>query len=231
MTLVEVVVVVLLLILISSTASARFGMLDSYRQKSALRQLVNTWELVASDALLRGESYRLIFNLENQSYIVRREIPPEQGEFRNVDTLAGFRSKMKYNQEREEREPIKGVKESFAAEAIREGNSLDAQYYQTFFRDSDAQVNLGPPLNFPRLAETQQLPAGLTIRDVMVGDELYDSGSVFLRFTANGGVDFGVIHLVRSSGVVTAFMNPASGKVKMEDGDKKFEWLLGKRGK
>ncbi len=55
-TLIEVALVIGLLAIMSTLVASRFGVIDSYRQKNAIRHFIGTWEMLHQQARARGES-------------------------------------------------------------------------------------------------------------------------------------------------------------------------------
>ena len=227
-TLIEVAAVIVLFAVMSVLAISNFGLLDSYRGDTELRKFVSIWELVAADAQQKGESYRLMVDLDDQSYTVRREVPLEEGARKKVDYLENFRRKMGRTRS-DDNEPRLSVEEEFKREDAREGETLESIFLRTFYHDRSEPSRLGTPLSFPSLAERQRLPEGLRIRDIQLGNERFDEGEVSIRFSSTGMSDFAVVHLVlpNSGKVLTAHMNPANATVKVETGDRTFNWLGG----
>jgi len=229
-TLIEVAAVIVLFAVMSVLAISNFGLLDSYRGDTELRKFISVWELVAADSQQRGESYRLIIDLDDQSYTVRREVPLEEGAQKKVDYLENFRRKMG-RKKLEDEEPLLSVEEEYKREDLREGDTLESIFLKTFYHDANEPTRLGTPLSFPSLAERQRLPESLRIRDVQVGNEKFEEGEVSIRFSSTGMSDFAVVHLVTPGNgrVQTAHMNPANAVVKVEVGDQTFNWLGGTR--
>ena len=214
----------------SGLALSKFGALDFWREKSEIRKLLGTWELLAREARQKSESYRLVVDLADNTYYARREVPIDQAQGRNVDYLAGLRNKVGRNTvaERQEKDLL-SLNEEYKEQDSRDGESLELVFYKTMFRDPEDLSRLGIPLDFPSLAEPQPLPPGIRFRDVIIGNTKSTEGKVYIRFSANGATDFAVIHLLVHNDVLTAVMNPATGTVKLEEGDKEYEWSPGKK--
>ena len=224
-TFIEVSLVIVLLVLMSVLAASRFGVIDSWQKKSSIRLLINTWEFIASQARFRGESYRLVIDIDRGTYAVRREVPVEGPSARNVDYLKNFRTQSENSRRaKEEQENLASLDEEFKEEDVREGDALESIFYRVIFRDPNANFRLGIPIEFPSLKNEVKLAEGLRFRDISVRGEESQTGTVAIRFTSTGAADFAVIHLASEGGVVTAVMNPATRKVTLTQGDVDYAW-------
>lgn len=231
-TLVELVLVIALIVIISGIAVGRMGTLTSLRTSSDLRKFINTWEFLFNEAVSRNENYRLILDLDNQSYCVRREVPREGNTVEQVDYLSGLRLDSE-KKRREESAAATGddageeLKEEFLREDECQGGALDVLFYQHIFGDSEGSVQLGTPLAFPSLAESVSIAENMRFSDVSTPRGKHDSGKAYVRFSARGASEFAVVHLAVKGAMFTAVMNPSTGAVKLIEGDKDFEWTLG----
>jgi type II secretory pathway pseudopilin PulG len=226
-TLIEIMVVTLLLVFMSGLAVSRFGGIDLFRYKSAVRHFINTWEFLRNQAVARGESYRLIIDLDRQSYTVRREVPLTGTQANTVDHLRGFRTTSELAERaKEDQEKLKSLEEEYKEEDAVQGDALENLFYRTIFRDPDQSVRLGIPLEFPSLKDEQRFPPGVAIRDVVVAGEEINTGLAAIRFSASGASEFAVVHFLAGENIQTAVINPATGRVDLHNGDLKFEWSL-----
>lgn len=224
-TLIELSLVVVLLVLMSAIAATRFGIIDTWQRKTSIRSFINTWEFIASQARFRGESYRLVIDIDRGTYYVRREIPVEGPTARNVDYLRGFRTQSELERRaKEETRNLQTLEEEYKEEDIREGDALENIFYRAMFRDPNANYRLGVPIEFPSLKDEIRLIQGLRFRDVSIRGEENESGIVAIRFTSTGATDFAVIHLASEGGVMTAVMNPATRKVNLIPDDVDYSW-------
>lgn len=229
-TLIEIIFVILIIAIISSFGASQFQSIHIWRQRGDIREFVATWELLYQTAITRGHTYRLIMDLDDNSYTVRREIYDSQDRVQQVDYLKNLRTKSE--QERRAKEALERelgtIDEAFEAEDRREGSkTLEQLFIDTFYIDPEAPVTLGYPLEFPNLAERKQFPDGLALRDVKTLAGKTTEGSTFVRFSPRGASEFAVVHLTLGEDVVTVFMNPSTGVVSIFDGDKDFEWTYG----
>lgn len=224
-TLVELALVIALLAIMSTLAASRFGLIDSWRQKTNLRKFLNTWELLSREARSRGESYRLVIDINRNTYTVRREVPVDSVQSHTTDHLKNFRTKSEQARlAKEEQEKLLSTEEEFKEEEAREGDALENIFYRMVFRDPDAGFRLGVPIEFPSMKNDVWLGEELHIRDVEVRGEKFDQGVAAIRFTSFGGNEFSVIHFDLGSGIMTGVMNPATGRVQLLEGDVKYEW-------
>ena len=91
LTLVELAVIVLLLGVFSAIVVTRFDAISAYRQNGELRTFLNTWQFLLNEAAADGNSYRLIVDIDTNSYLVRQEIPLPPEAIENVDLNKGLR--------------------------------------------------------------------------------------------------------------------------------------------
>lgn len=224
-TLIELILVVVLIALIATFAATRIDTVVLWKLEGDIRKFAGTWEFLFNEAYGRGESYRLVINLDRNSYYVRREVPVEGTVIRQVDYLENLRTKSeKERRAKKIEEEMLSVKEEFEEEDRRQSGALDTLYYQTMFSDPEGPRRLARPLEFPSLAEERVLTDGLEFRDVQTRGEKVNSGRVFLRLSSRGSGEFAVVHLAAGETVFTVAIHPATGKVSVFDGDIDLEW-------
>ena len=225
-TLMEVGVVIVLLLIMTTVAASRFGMTDRMRQNSELRHFINTWEMVQQTATGKGDSYRLVLDLDRAVYYVKREIPVRTPRSKKVDYANRLRSdKEKARRAAKETERKRSdIKQQLEEEQSRQSGALDQQFYEMIFRDPSAEVELASPLEFPSLEDEQELHE-IKIRDAFVSGREVDRGLAIIRLLASGATEFAAVHLVAGNTVYTAVINPATGRVSLREGDEKFDWL------
>lgn len=220
MTLIELVVVISLIAIISSLVVFRMDSLVSWRSESEIRRFTHTLQLVRNDSLQRQERYRVLLNLDTQTYSVLREVPIERGESIQVDYLENLRTKGE--QERRQQaaqEDLRSLEEEFAALDARQGSSLEQQYYESVFADPQADVRLGVPLQFPSLAEVKGFDSSVRIRDVEIGEQRIESGTVLLRFLARAPAPAALIHFEVEGLVYTVAIHPQMSSIQIIGGD------------
>lgn len=226
-TLLELVLVILLFVFMSGLVVTRFDSLTGWKQRGDVRKLLDTWEFLYVQALSRSTGYQLRINLDRNSYRIFREVVQSGDTVRQVDYLANLRTQSE--QERREAEQLEQsltLEEEFEQEDLRQSQDLETLFYQQMFADPEGELRLGVPLEFPRLAEEQQLDAGIDIRDVHTARGVQTEGTAYVRFAPRGAAEFAVIHFSMGEEIYTAMMNPSTGKVHFEKGDRQFEWLL-----
>lgn len=231
-TLIELVLVIVLIVLISSVSVGRMDSLLIWKQKGDLRKLADTWEFLYREAVGRGEAYRLVLNLDRNSYAVRREVSLvgdrlEGGHVRNVDYLSGLRSEREQQRRSQrETEELPTLEEEFQAEDERQTGSLESLFYDIVFGDPEGPSRLAVPLEFPSLAEERVLTDGLRFTEIKTPRGEKEDGEAFIRFSPRGAADFAVVHLSAGETPFTLFMNPSTGHVTIEEGTLDFEWTL-----
>ncbi len=229
-TLIELALVIVLLAVMSTLAASRFGIIDNVQRKSAVSKFINTWEFLSQQARARGESYRLIIDITRNVYTVRREVPVDSVRPKNVDHLRNLRLDSEIERRaREEQEKLESLEDEYKEEDVREGDALENIFYRMAFRDPEGNFRLGVPLEFPSMKDEVRLPESVRFRDVSVRGEEVLTGVTAIRFTSTGANEFAVVHLLVGDGVMTALMNPATGKVQLNPGDTKYEWTAAKK--
>ena len=227
-TLIELVMVIAIVAVIGGLASMRFGAVVSWKQRTAVRQFTNIWQHLYGQAMGRGDAFRLVIDLDNNSYFVRREIPITGTYTKQVDYLKNLRTRReKERRANEEMDESLNLKEEFEAEDVRDASQLDRLFYQSIFDDPYGSHRLGPPLEDPSLAQPQKLSEGLKFRDVKIQNKVFDKGQVFIRLSTRGASEFAVVHFEAGEGVITVMMNPATGSMIVENDDVDFAWTLG----
>ncbi|MBL7663189.1 type II secretion system protein [bacterium] len=219
-TLLELLAVVTLILVISGLALSRFGVINSWQQKSDARRLVDTWQLLLSESSARQESYRIAFDLDRQSYRVLREVPLPPEEIQQVDLLQNLRldsEKKRRNQKR-----ILADKQSFSEELVaeekRQAGDLEALFYAFRFRDQETGVRLTPPLEFPSLAEERVLPVGVKVKAVVTPHDEKMRGEAYIRISDQGTNEATVIYLTLNDQPYSIFLSPAKSKVELISG-------------
>lgn len=223
-TLIELVLVIVIIGLISAVMATRFDSIQVWRVESDIRRFADLWGFLYSEAFARGDSYRLVMDLNRQVYYVRREVPVEENEVRQVDYLANFRTKGERERraKKEQEDMVGSLQEEFEKEDRRLAAPLDVLFYQTVFSDPQAPQRLTVPLEFPSLAEEKSLPDGLVLRDVVVNGETSNNGQVYLQLSPSGSSEIAAIHFEAGENVFTVSMDPATGRVTIDEGDLDF---------
>ena len=182
--------------------------------------------MIQQSASSKGDSYRLILDLDRGVYFVKREIPIRVPRARGkVDYVKGLRSdKEKARRAAKEAERSSGdIRQQLSDEISRQSGALDQQFYDMVFRDPSAEVELASPLEFPSLEQEQELHE-ISIRDAFVSGREVDKGLAIIRLLSTGATEFAAVHLQVGKTIYTAFINPATGRVTLREGDERFEW-------
>lgn len=219
--------VVALIAIIGAFTVTRLDSVSAWQHEGDIREFLTTWQFLHNEATARGDSYRLVIDLDENSYYVLREVLRDPGESVEVDYLQNLRTQGEQRRRREaELENLKTLDEEFEEEDIRLSAPLDALYYRTKFRDPYAASRLALPLEFPSLAEKKRLSAGLEFRDVVIAGETFTGGQVALRLAPSAGGQFGVVHFQTDEQIFTVVNDPATANVRVENGDLEFTWFL-----
>lgn len=223
-TLMEVAVVIVILLVMTTVAASRFGATDKLRQNSELRHFINTWEMVQQAASGKGDSYRLILDLDRNTYFVKREMQVRTSKIRKVDYVNRLRSdKERARRAAREQRKESDIKQQVAEQIARESGPLDEQFFDMIFRDPNADVELTAPIEFPSLEQDQELRE-IVIRDAYVSGREVDRGMAIIRLLGSGATEFAAVHIVAGKQVYSAVMNPATGRVRLDEGDVVFEY-------
>lgn len=226
-TLVELIVVIILVGLISSVAYTRVDSVLRFKQNETLRNFAGTWEFLYQHSIARGEAYRMIIDLEEETFQVLREIPLKPGEVKQVDYLSGLRTKgeKKRRKAKKLEEQMASVEEQLKLEAERRNGPLEELYYQMLLSGPGGDVKLTPVPEFEEMAEPSIL-SGIVFKDVKNSSKTITEDQAFIRFSPRGGIQHNLIHLTIEDAEYdyTLYMNPTTGKVVIEDGYKNYDW-------
>ena len=186
-------------------------------------------ELLRQESISRGESHRLIVNLNNDSYRVLREVPRQPGESTEVDYLKNLRTRKEQERREveEEEEQLLSLEDEFVEEDLRQSGALDVLYYQAVFRDPLADVRLAVPLQFPTLAKWKKLSAGLSFRDIVINGEKFTDGRAEIRFSSQHVAQLAVIHFSSGDAIFTLAVKPESGSVEVYGKDVSYNDAIG----
>jgi prepilin-type N-terminal cleavage/methylation domain-containing protein len=225
LTIIELLLVVVLIAIISTFAATRFSVITGWKHEGELRNFSSTWQFLSNEAFARGESYRLIINLDENYYYALREAAVDRDTVKNVDYLKNLRTRReKERRAQRELEELDSLEEEFAEYDAEQSGPVDRQFYKIKFRDSYSDVRLTRPLEFPELAKKKPLSDGLSFRDVLMDGKEFSEGEVFFRFSPQGASKFAVIHFNLGEDVYTAVSDPATGSLSLVFGDKEFKW-------
>lgn len=227
-TLLELILVIALVAIISTLAASRVDSIIGWKHNRDVRRFISLWQFLNAESISRRETYRLYIDLDKNVYYVKREIPIQRNpaEIIQVDYLSNLRTKGEKERRAKEKQEDseRNLKEQFQAEDIRRKSTIEDQFYQFYYNDVSADANLGTPLEFPSLADKKELTEGLVFKDVKLRDEVFDSGLVFIRFSARGFSDFAVVHMeLNEESEMTILMDPSSGKVALKNGREDFD--------
>ncbi len=227
-TLIEVAFVILLILLISAVVvGGGFDFVFAWRQKGSVQKFLNTWELAFQEAAARRSSYRLVIDIANNSYYLRREVIATGDLGRHADYLERARSRRRTRRDmRREREiSRRSLAEEYQEDEERQSGLLENNFYAFVFADPDAPVEIATPLEFPSLAEPVELAGGVFFKSVKTPRGEERDGEPFIRFLPLGAAEFAVVKLDINGETFSAFMNPGSGQLSLEQGDLNFETI------
>jgi type II secretory pathway pseudopilin PulG len=220
LTLVELAVIVLLLGVFSAIVVTRFDAISAYRQNGELRTFLNTWQFLLNEAAADGNSYRLIVDLDSNSYLVRQEIPLPPEATENVDLNKGLR--LRSEKERRKRKEDEGAltpDEAFRLldeqERVR---SLDELFALSVYVDPGNNVVLSQPINFPSMGQEQGFSGSIKIQSVTVDGVEINRGRASLHFTPQGAQNIAVITFNIDGQIRSALLNPLSGESQLITG-------------
>jgi len=222
-TLLEIVLVISIIAIVSAFSIGRFESMTGWKQEGELRKFLNTWQFLFTQAATRRLAYRLYLDLDRNSYFVRREVPLTPGESVDVDLLANLRTRGEQErriQEEEERSLDEEYKEEAERQALL---SLEQRYLWAMFGGGNRSVKLGRPLEFPSLADRTELAIDVEINEVKTPRGKVNDGTAYIRFSPRGASEFALVYLKINEEDFTAYMNPMSGEVRLEQGILSFD--------
>ncbi len=223
LTLVELVVVVALIGLLAAFSVGRIDSIDIWKQKGDIRKFVDTLEFLVAESVIKKHAYRVVIDLDDNSYYVRREIRTKNN-VKNVDYLKNLRLKSETERlKKKEEEELLSLEEEFKEEDLRATEPLETTFYEYMFSDAEATHRLAIPLEFPELGKKKEFSEGLRIRDIETARGKISKGEFSLRYSTMMSGVLAVIHFQAGSHLFSARINPAAGNVVVEDGDISFE--------
>ena len=200
-TLVELVLVILIIGLSMGLLSVRLGILDFWREQTALRKLSETIVLLNTQAVMDQAFYRMEFDLEKNEFRV--------GVMRPEDTISTNATGVNLP-------PLALELAALLSPAMDSGATMIPP---------PSIPSLAQPTKLPgKLAFLDIVtPRGKAAR----GDSRENP---FLIFSPRGFSEFGVIHLSSGGdSAVTILSNPWTGLAETFREYKDFEWTLGKQ--
>lgn len=227
-TIIELVLVIVVISMMASMMGGQFSSVRGWRTKSGLRALIRTWELVCNEAITKNSNYRLIFDLDNQSYYVRREIQSAPDHVQYVDRAKNLRSeKEKERRSQEEAEELPSIEEEFQKEDENQNQDLDKVFFSYIFSDPGAGFRLGLPIWEPSMGEPTRLPDDLVITGVKVRGRVEQDGQPFIRVSARSGSEFAVVYVKMGEQEFSLLNDPGASTFSIKDGHVDFNWILG----
>jgi prepilin-type N-terminal cleavage/methylation domain-containing protein len=200
-TLVELVLVILIIGLSMGLVSVRLGVLDFWREQTALRKLSETIVLLNTQAVMDQAFYRLEFDLQKNEYRV--------GVMRPEDTITANANGVNLP-------PLALELAALLSPAIASGSTMIPP---------PSIPSLAQPTKLPgKLVFLDVVtPRGKSAQ----GDSRENP---YLMFSPRGFSEFGVIHLSSGgNSAVTILSNPWTGVAETYREYKDFEWTLGKQ--
>lgn len=200
-TLVELVLVILIIGLAMGLLSIRLGILDFWREQTALRKLAETIVLLNNQAVMDQAFYRMEFDLEKNQYRV--------GVMRPDDTITATNQGVNLP-------PLQLELAALLSPKIADGSTMIPP---------PSIPSLAEPSTLPGNLVFLDIvtPRGKTTRDE-------DRENPFLMFSPRGFSEFGVIHLSSGpNSAVTILVNPWTGLAESHPGYKEYKWTLGKQ--
>lgn len=200
-TLVELVLVILIIGLSMSLLSRRLGVLDFWREQTAIRKLSETIVLLNTQAVIDQAFYRLEFDLQKNEYRV--------GVMRPEDTITANANGVNLP-------PLALELAALLSPAIANGSTMIPP---------PSIPSLAQPTKLPGNLTFVDV---VTPRGKAKGGDSRENP--FLMFSPRGFSEFGVIHLSSGGKYpVTIFSNPWTGLAETFREYKEFEWTLGKQ--
>lgn len=226
-TLVELVMVILIVAVLATVVTTRFDALTLFRKKGELRSFLNTWQFLVNEAAGDGNTYRLIIDLDNNSYFVRQEIPLPPNNIEHVDLMKNLRLRSeKERKQREEDERALSVEDAAKVQEEQEENmSVEELFASALFRDAGKNVQLALPVNYASLGEEQVLSDSVRIRNIILDGEMISSGRAELFFSPQGVSSIAVVHFDVGDQQLTAILNPLSGESRLLSGEADVQFI------
>jgi len=191
--------VILIIGLAMGLLSIRLGVLDFWREQTALRKLAETVVLLNNQAVMDQAFYRMEFDLEKNQYRV--------GVMRPDDTITAELPGINTS-------PLALELAALLSPRIADGSTMIPP---------PSIPSLAEPTNLPGNLVFLDI---VTPRGKISRDE--DKENPFLMFSPRGFSEFGVIHLSSGpDAAVTILVNPWTGLAETQSGYKDYKWTLG----
>jgi len=220
LTLIELAMVIVIVGILATIVTTRFGAIDAFRQNGEIRAFLNTWQFLLNEAAGDGNTYRLILDLDNNSYLVRQEIPMPPGNIEQVDLLKGLR--LKSEQERRQKiedEQALSVEETFRILDEQEQNlPLEELFANSLYSEPGKNSKLAVPVSLPGLSDEKVLPNSLRMQEVIIDGESVRNGRVYLTFSPQGASNVATIIFDSNGEQMSAILNPLSGESRFSRG-------------
>ena len=227
-TLIEIVAVILIIVILAGFTVSRFDSVNAWKTRAAIRQFVATWEFLTTQALVSDSTYRLVIDLDRNSYYVRKEVRPVSGSTSvEVDYLENLRTKGEKERRREKAEQeLLSVDAEYLIEDARVAQGVEGVFYEYVFGDPHAPVREARPTEFPSLADEIVFPDQVRLASVKVRGEEHLDEKAFVRIAPRGGSEFAIIYLLigDEEEQLTVVNDPAQGTFAVRAGHISSDW-------
>lgn len=199
-TLLELVLVIVIIGLAAGLFVVRLGVLDFWKERTALRKLSETIVLLNNQAVMDQAFYRMEFDLEKNQYAV--------GVMRPEDTVT--QTSMPINLP-----PLQLELAALLSPNVADGSTMIPP---------PTMPSLAQPLQLPGRMVFMDI---VTPRGKVTRNDNRENPS--LMFSPRGFSEFGVIHIsLGENSAITILVNPWTGLAEVYPEYKEFKWTLGK---
>lgn len=222
-TLVEIVLVIVLIAFASSLVLSRTDAVMVWKQREEIRRFANTWEFLFREALASGDGFRLLIDLDANSYTVRREVLSANADDAELSSQASFTTKEeRLRRQREDMKAISSLGDEFAIEDSRQSKPLPELYYDFLLSRSGSEVRLAAPLEFPEMAEEKTFSPGIDLVDLKLPDTVITEGIASIRLSSFGASSIAILHLTTAGEMASVSVNPSTGETLVSSGYQDF---------
>ncbi len=173
-TLLELSVVIFIIALASAIVMPSLMSVMDVRIRKASRRMASTFRYLYGLSVTKKMTLRLYIDMEKGEYWATRKMEEETSAFVKEE---GEEEESQYSKRRREREEKREMERK-----EREGEKIDEEEHKY-----EELID--------NLAKRRKLPEGVSFEDVMLGEEIFKKGKVFISIYPDGSLDEAIIHL------------------------------------
>lgn len=222
-TLIEIVLVIVLIAFASSLVLSRTDAVMVWKQREEIRRFANTWEFLFREALATGQGFRILVDLDTNSYTVRREVSSANADDAELSSQESFTTREeRLRRQREDMKAVSSLSDEFAIEDSRQSKPLPELYYDFVLSRNGSEVRLATVLEFPEMAEEKRFSSGIDLIDLKLPDSVVTEGIASIRLSSFGASSIAILHLTIAGEMASVSVNPSTGETLVSSGYQDF---------